>query len=82
MTTNRLREYRKRRNLSQTTLAENSDVDMRTIDRLERGTNTNPTLLTMLKICTTLNAMPQDVFFPDFVIEIRVSPKGKWIQEL
>lgn len=82
MIVNRLREYRKRRNLSQTKLAEMSRVDVSSIYGMERGVNNNPTLETMLRLCSALNALPQDVFFPDFTLEIRVSPNGKWTDEL
>lgn len=62
---NRIKEYRERANLTQSELAEMSDVSRNTISSLENGTNINVTYQTMIKIATALEEKVTTIFFDE-----------------
>ena len=57
----KIKELRKRKNLSQEELAELIDINFRTIQRIETGKNT-PSLETLLKLSEALDINIQDFF--------------------
>ena len=58
----KIKEYRERKNLSQTELARISGVSRSIIVGLETGTYTTTTTDTLLKIAKALNVKVQDIF--------------------
>lgn len=64
---NRLREYRKKRGLTQQKLADKANVSRSTIIGLERGTIATTTTDTLLKLSTALNATVPQIFFREKV---------------
>ena len=63
---NRLREYRKKKGLTQQKLADKANVS-RFIIGLERGTIATTTTDTLLKLSTALNATVPQIFFRENV---------------
>ena len=59
---NRLKEYRKKRGLTQQKLADKANVSRSIIIGLERGTITTTTTDTLLKLSTALNATVPQIF--------------------
>ena len=51
---NRIKEIRESKNITQQELAARCDYEKSNMSRIESG-NTNPTLLTLYKICTSLD---------------------------
>lgn len=51
---NRIKEIRESKNITQQELAARCDFEKSNMSRIESG-NTNPTLLTLYKICTSLD---------------------------
>ena len=65
---NRLKEYRKKRGLTQQKLADKANVSRSIIIGLERGTITTTTTTdTLLKLSTALNATVPQIFFRENV---------------
>lgn len=64
---NRLREYRKKRGLTQQKLADKANVSRSIIIGLERGTIATTTTDTLLKLSTALNATVPQIFFREKV---------------
>ena len=64
---NRLKEYRKKRGLTQQKLADKANVSRSIIIGLERGTITTTTTDTLLKLSTALNATVPQIFFRENV---------------
>lgn len=60
---NRLKEYRKKRGLTQQKLADKANVSRSIIIGLERGTIATTTTDTLLKLSTALNATVPQIFF-------------------
>ena len=60
---NRLREYRKKKGLTQQKLADKANVSRSIIIGLERGTIATTTTDTLLKLSTALNATVPQIFF-------------------
>ena len=64
---NRLKEYRKKRGLTQQKLADKANVSRSIIIGLERGTIATTTTDTLLKLSTALNATVPQIFFREKV---------------
>ena len=64
---NRLKEYRKKRGLTQQKLADKANVSRSIIIGLERGTIATTTTATLLKLSTALNATVPQIFFRENV---------------
>ncbi|WP_039957153.1 helix-turn-helix transcriptional regulator [Selenomonas infelix] len=64
---NRLREYRKKKGLTQQKLADKANVSRSIIIGLERGTIATTTTDTLLKLSTALNATVPQIFFRENV---------------
>ena len=64
---NRLKEYRKKRGLTQQKLADKANVSRSIIIGLERGTIATTTTDTLLKLSTALNATVPQIFFSENV---------------
>ncbi|WP_368406807.1 helix-turn-helix transcriptional regulator [uncultured Selenomonas sp.] len=64
---NRLKEYRKKRGLTQQKLADKANVSRSIIIGLERGTIATTTTDTLLKLSTALNATVPQIFFRENV---------------
>ena len=64
---NRLREYRKKKGLTQQKLADKANVSRSIIIGLERGTIATTTTDTLLKLSTALNATVPQIFFREKV---------------
>ena len=64
---NRLKEYRKKRGLTQQKLADKATVSRSIIIGLERGTIATTTTDTLLKLSTALNATVPQIFFRENV---------------
>ena len=62
---NRVKEYRERANLTQSGLAEMSDVSRNTISSIENDANINITYQTMLKIAAALGEKVTTIFFEE-----------------
>lgn len=64
---NRLKEYRRKRGLTQQKLADKANVSRSIIIGLERGTIATTTTDTLLKLSTALNATVPQIFFRENV---------------
>lgn len=64
---NRLREFRKKKGLTQQKLADKANVSRSIIIGLERGTIATTTTDTLLKLSTALNATVPQIFFREKV---------------
>lgn len=56
----RIKQYRIQKNMTQTELASNCDIDIRTIQRFEKGKN-NFSIKIYFAICNVLNVSPKDL---------------------
>lgn len=57
----RLREWRERRGLTQTELAERSDVPQSVISSIERGVTQHPTVTVLMKLAEALDVRLDDL---------------------
>lgn len=57
----RLKQYREKAGLTQTDLAEQSNVSQKTISAIEIGRIKNPTYMTLLKLSIVLGCEPEDI---------------------
>lgn len=60
---NKVKEYRKKENLTQEELAKKSGASRNTISSIETGSNTNVTYEVMEKIANALNKNVSTIFF-------------------
>lgn len=65
---NKLREYRKKQNLSQNELASKSSVSRITISKIENSKLNNIESSTMLKLAIALGCDVSDIFFREVVV--------------
>ncbi len=56
----RIKEFRIQKKMTQTELASHCDIDIRTIQRIEKGKN-NFSIKIYFAICNVLNVKPQDL---------------------
>lgn len=64
---NKLKEYRKQKNMTQIELAEKSGVSRITISQIENGIERNTTSKTVLNLAKALGTTVDELFFKDCV---------------